>query len=135
MLIILLLSNGMLSAVIDVCCWNDHETNPISIDCCAQNESTQRTSCCDVSKDNAEDIDSHKSCEFNSWYYFTPKFIENESISQKGFFETALKYLSIKSCENSELGIIPNYFKQNADSPPIADANRTLLEKNCTWII
>lgn len=135
MLMILLVSNGMLSAVIDVCCWNDHVTNPISIDCCVQNESTQLTSCCGESEENPVDLDSHKSCEFNSWYYFTPKFIENESQSKKGLFETTLKYISIKSYENLDLGILPHYFKQDADSPPNSFANRPLLEKNCTWII
>lgn len=132
---ILLISSGMLTAVIDVCCLNEEITISENQDCCTGHTHPKPKSCCEVAKpEDLCSVDSHESCEFDFWYYYTPKFIEEDAnkLTSSIFTQTFPLKIERMSIATQAVADIPQNNYQN-HPPPLP--GRHVLEQHCTWII
>lgn len=132
---ILLFSSGMLTAVIDVCCLNEEIAISENQDCCAGHTHPKPKSCCEVAKtDEACSVDSHESCEFDFWYYYTPKFIEEASNKITSSISNQTFPIKIERMliATSPVADVPQNSVKN-HPPPLP--GRHVLEQHCTWII
>jgi len=131
---ILLISNGMLTAVIDVCCLNEDPSIVQNDDCCSNHTQPKAKSCCDISLDEERKIGTHEGCEFDFWYYYTPKFIEeksqkNPSLAVSFLYKHQTSLHTITAIEFLTESVNTNY----KHAPPVQ--GRKKLEYNCTWLI
>ena len=132
---ILLISSGMLTAVIDVCCLNEEITISENQDCCAGHTHPKPKSCCEVAKtDDVYSVDSHESCEFDFWYYYTPKFIEDDVNKLTSSIFNQILPFTVERMLSAipAVAIIPHNYYQNYP-PPLP--SRHILEQHCKWII
>ena len=134
---ILLISNGMLATVIDVCCLNENRMYAEEVACCAKPVESLKVDCCDKDVHKESKVESHESCEFGSWYYFTPKYLEESTLKPIGshpqfinWYHTHVQLLDF-NCDGS----FSISDAQNADIAPPLRESRHLLEHHCTWII
>ena len=131
---ILLISNGMLTAVIDVCCLNESISVIQNDDCCSNHAKPKSKSCCDIPLDSEEEIDTHDRCEYDFWYYYTPKFIEEKSIKSNSNYSTFCGYADRQIHEKPEIeSLIHSCNTYHNHTPPIP--GRQKLEYNCIWLI
>lgn len=134
---ILLISNGMLTTVIDVCCLNENRMYAEADACCAKPVESLKVDCCVKAPHKESKVESHESCEFGSWYYFTPKYLEESTLKPIGshpqfiFWHHTLSQLL--DCDWDGSLSISN--SKNAEIAPLFRENRHLLEHHCTWII
>lgn len=132
---ILLISSGMITAVIDVCCLTEEITISQNPDCCASHAHPKPKSCCEIEKaDDACSVDSHESCEFDFWYYYTPKFIEKEAnkLTSSSFYQSFPTKIERLLIATSPVADVPhNRFPNHPPSLP----SRRILEQHCAWII
>ena len=132
---ILLISSGMLTAVIDVCCLNEEITISENQDCCAGHTHPKPKSCCEVAKtDDVSSVDSHESCEFDFWYYYTPKFIEDDVNKLTSSIFNQILPFKVERMLSAipAVAIIPHNNYQNYP-PPLP--SRHILEQHCKWVI
>ena len=132
---ILLISSGMLTSVIDVCCLNEEITFSENQDCCASHTHPKPKSCCEIAQpDDVCSVDSHESCEFDFWYYYTPKFIEEESnqLTSSIFHQSLPIKIDRTFIATQAVADVPHNSYQN-HPPPLP--GRHALELHCTWII
>jgi hypothetical protein len=157
---ILLISNGMLTTVIDVCCLNENRmyaqgnaccTQPVEprkaaccnkalpqeskIDaCCTQPVEPRKVTCCNKALPQEAIVESHVCCEFDSWYYFTPKYLEESTFKTLGssLTNTFWHYTFVTKLDCNAVGLLATY---NAEISPPLKESRHLLEHHCMWII
>ena len=105
--------------------------------CCAKPVASSKVDCCNEGLIQESRVESHESCEFGSWYYFTPKYLEESTLKPIGshpqFVYSQYIQGQLLDCDwNGSLSISDS---QNADiSPPLRES-RHLLEHHCMWII
>lgn len=131
---ILLISNGMLTAVIDVCCLNENITVTQNDNCCSNHAQPKPKKCCDIPLDKDEEIDTHDRCEYDFWYYYTPKFIEEKSPHNNCSYSAFLGFSEWPNHTNLPFeSLIKSFDRNYYHTPPIP--GRKILEYNCVWII
>ncbi len=128
---LLLLSNGMMTAVIDVCCANNAMQNSQEVSCCAPKKDPSTPSCCE--NDANEEVITHESCEFDSWYYFTAKYFEKTTQNSKS--ECAI--LFNKSIPKFSIALSAQFksAQSGIEHPPPRYIGRIALEQFSVWII
>ena len=134
---ILLISNGMLTTVIDVCCLNENRMYAEADACCAKPVATSNVDCCNEGLNQESRVESHESCEFGSWYYFTPKYLEESTQKPIGSYPQFIfwhhTHGQLLDCDwDGSLSISDS---QIADIAPPLRESRHLLEHHCMWII
>jgi len=142
--ILLLLSNGMISNVVDLCCLNsskvsfEHWTNGDRIDLGAS-----KSSCCKAplqkpNKTGHNDCkkSAHKHCEFDSWYYFTAKYFESPNSTETKPAITLLNFPFI----NNQKALLKLHFNSNhlnaiIEDPPHFFDIQDYHTFHCSWLI
>lgn len=133
---ILLISNGMLTTVIDVCCLNETQMTTKGDACCSKPTEPIKVDCCQKDITEESKVLSHECCEFGSWYYFTPKYLEESTLKTYGS-KLILPYFYIAHNQlfNGELVSLYIYQSHHSEISPPSKQSRHLLADHCTWII
>lgn len=134
---ILLISNGMLTTVIDVCCLNETQMNTEGDACCSKPVEPRKVDCCNKAVTQESHVTSHECCEFGSWYYFTPKYLEESTLKTTGSHLSYTFWFQSHSqlLDNNLAGSVSNALPHVSEISPPSRASRQLLAHHCTWII
>ncbi len=129
---LLLISNGMLTAVIDVCCTQHSISESLEeVSCCASKKAITAHHCCE--NDSNEETLTHESCKFGSWYYYTAKYFEETNQKSKLDFFTNPSNISFKFSIDKRTHV--KCLLSGVDHPPPFFNGRIVLERFSVWII
>lgn len=141
---LLLLSNGMVISAIDLCCNHPDATHLMGSDAAHASSKKQSNSCC--STNNKQDTNqsqpitceeaSHENCDFDYWYFFTPKYQEQQQSYQ-------WKPIVHHVYGNANLGfrLIPLDTPHSKccyswiKDPPAYKISLEIIEYHCSWLI
>lgn len=143
--LLLLMSNGMISTVVDICCLELPSVHPNSLNhsCSDEHivipqkspESVKPTCCTPVRPTNTCESIDHNSCDYFSYYYFTPKYFENSNstvltwIFKTDFLTSYSKPFKLKQIDCHK-------FHKNKEGPPkLLTSKPSINTLDCVWII